>query len=76
MLKAKARWGFNRIVVDDCPYCHRAHYHNAPIGEGARTADCFRGEYLLDFESAEQCLRPDTPSALPSAVESQNTSGG
>lgn len=54
MLKAKARWGFQRIVVDDCPYCHRTHYHNAPVGEGARMADCFRGEYMLDFEDTQR----------------------
>ena len=71
MLKAKARWGFKRIVVDDCPYCHRTHYHNAPVGEGARMADCFKGEYLLDFEAAEQSVHPTDGGSSQSDSESQ-----
>lgn len=53
MIKAKARYGFKNIVVDDCPFCHHTHYHNHPVGEGVRMADCFQGEYLLDFEPAQ-----------------------
>jgi hypothetical protein len=60
MIKAFARFGgTGRIVVDDCPYCHRTHYHNPPVGEGRREADCFNGEYLLSFEKPE----PAQPSA-------------
>lgn len=51
---AKARYGFNRIVVDDCPYCHKTHYHGFPIGDGQRMADCFQGEYILDFTGGTQ----------------------
>jgi hypothetical protein len=52
---AKARvGGTGRIVVDDCPFCHRTHYHSFPIGEGQRMADCFRGEYVLDFTTATE----------------------
>ena len=58
MIKAKARYGFKNIVVDDCPFCHHTHYHNHPVGEGVRMADCFKGEYLLDFEAAEQIVQP------------------
>ncbi len=76
LIKAKARLGFRNIVVDDCPYCHRTHYHNPPIAEGVRMADCFKGEYLLDFEAAEHCLHTDPPSALEVAAESQETAGG
>ena len=56
MLKAKARYsyGTGRIIVDDCPYCHRTHYHNHPIDSGQRMADCFQGEYILDFEESAQ----------------------
>ena len=51
VLTAKARFGGSgRIVVDDCHYCHRTHYHSLPVGEGQRLAECFIGEYLLDFE--------------------------
>ena len=54
MVKAKARYGYKGIVVDDCPFCHRTHRHNHSVGEGVRMAECFGGEYLLDFEAAEQ----------------------
>ena len=51
---AKARYGYGtgRIIVDDCPYCHKTHYHNPPVGEGQRMADCYQGEYILDFSDA------------------------
>jgi hypothetical protein len=50
MKTAKARFGYaGRIVVDECPYCHKSHCHNPPVGEGQRMADCFQGEYILDF---------------------------
>ena len=67
MIKAKARYGFKNIVVDDCPFCHHTHYHNHPVGEGVRMADCFKGEYLLDFEAAEQSVQrtADSGDQLP-----------
>lgn len=47
---AKAIYGANgRIVVNDCPFCHRTHYHSLPVGNGQRMADCFQGEYVFDF---------------------------
>lgn len=51
MKTAKARFGHGtgRIIVDECPYCRKTHYHNPPVGEGQRMADCFQGEYVLDF---------------------------
>lgn len=53
--KVKARFGFMKmIVVDECPYCHKTHHHNEPVGNGRRMADCFRSEYVLDFEDSEQ----------------------
>ncbi|MFA6213486.1 MAG: hypothetical protein WC714_28880 [Candidatus Obscuribacterales bacterium] len=54
--KAKARIGYgtNRIIVDNCPYCHRTHYHNLPVGEGLRMADCYQGEYILDFTESNR----------------------
>lgn len=53
--KAKARYGgTGRIVVDDCPFCHHTHYHNPPVGEGQRAADCYQGEYILDFSEDDQ----------------------
>lgn len=63
--KAKARFGHGtgRIIVDDCPFCHRTHYHNPPVDSGQRMADCFQGEYILDFEpekpewTAEEILK-------------------
>lgn len=54
-IKAKARYKFSMnakqtvIVVDDCPYCRRSHWHSLPVGEGRRQAECLRGEYVLDF---------------------------
>ena len=59
MVKAKARYGYKGIVVDDCPFCHRTHRHNHPVGEGVRMAECFGGEYLLDFEAAEYRVQAD-----------------
>lgn len=49
--KVKARYslGTNRIIVDKCPYCGGMHYHSLPVGEGQRLADCYKGEYVLDF---------------------------
>ena len=61
MIKAKARYGFKNIVVDDCPFCHHTHYHNHPVMEGVRMADCFQGEYLLDFEAAQPSGQEDLP---------------
>lgn len=52
MKTAKARVINNRIVVDVCPYCGWIHYHLPPIGDGIRLADCFKGEYVLDFTIA------------------------
>ena len=52
---AKARFGGSgRIVVDNCPYCHRTHYHSHPVGEGQRMAECLMGEYILDFEDSDE----------------------
>jgi hypothetical protein len=52
-LKAQARYsGYrDRIVVDCCPYCGGTHYHGATGDDQgqSREADCFRGEYKLDF---------------------------
>lgn len=62
--KVKARYGFrDRIVVDVCLYCGKAHYHNpgGPDDDLQRLADCFKGEYILDF-SGEQ------PEADPAAT--------
>lgn len=50
MITAKARYIGNRIIVE---YCHRVHYHNLPVGEGKRMADCYLGEYVLDFSEEE-----------------------
>lgn len=53
--RAKARFGFgSRIIVEDCPYCHRQHVHYSPVGEGQHAADCFLGEYILDFSEDEE----------------------
>ena len=38
--------------------------------------DVCSDECLAGCEEAQQCLHTDPPSALPSAVESQNTAGG
>ena len=52
MKTAIARLGFGKgIIVDDCPYCHKTHYHLFPIGKGQRMADCLMGEYILDFDN-------------------------
>ena len=77
MVKAKARYGYKGIVVDDCPFCHRSHRHNHPVGEGVRMAECFGGEYLLDFEAAEQKMHP-TSGGLSAADElsTPSTTGG
>lgn len=51
--KVKARFGFmNRIIVDKCPYCDKAHYHlqGGSDDNYQRLADCFKGEYILTFE--------------------------
>lgn len=57
---AKARiGGSGRIVVDSCPYCLRTHYHNLPVGEGQRMADCFMGEYTLDFNTTQKGEQTD-----------------
>lgn len=51
--KAKARFGFrNRIVVDNCPFCHKTHYHSIGSSDDdfTRMPDCFKGKYLLTFE--------------------------
>lgn len=45
---AKAVNGFKRVIVPDCPYCHKEHEHSAG-SNGVRTADCGQGEYILDF---------------------------
>lgn len=50
--------GARRIIVDSCPYCGHTHRHIEALGETAnqRLADCFRGEYVLQF--AEVHARP------------------
>lgn len=49
--KAKARFGFKRVVVEECPYCHQEHTHSSPADNGEkRMADCLLGEYILEFE--------------------------
>lgn len=50
--RAQARLAINVIVVDRCPYCARTHRHS-PAADGAlqRMADCFSGEYILDFST-------------------------
>lgn len=71
MQKVKARFGGSgRIVVDYCPFCHHTHYHNQPVGEGQRMADCFKGEYLLDFEDTPN--KASTLLGAGVAVEDQN----
>lgn len=64
--KVKARYGYGsgRIIVDACPYCQRAHYHNPPVDGGQRMADCFGGEYILVFSdtAADVSLRSTDPS--------------
>lgn len=68
ILKAKARYGFRgRIVVDTCPYCSRTHHHN-PGGSDddlRRLADCFKGEYVLDF--SPEPLDAEQPEGEPAA---------
>lgn len=59
--KAKARYGFRgRIVVDVCPYCGKTHHHNPGPDDDdlQRLADCFKGEYVLDFSG-----KPADPAA-------------
>lgn len=52
--KAKARIGFQCIIVPDCPFCHGVHRHNFPIGKGAmRFSECLQGEYILEIEGNE-----------------------
>ena len=51
MTKAKAVKGFKRVIVPDCPYCHKEHSH-ADESTGTRTADCLQGEYVLDFSAS------------------------
>lgn len=48
MQTAKAVHGFKRVIVPDCPYCHKEHSHSER-SDGARMADCLQGEYILDF---------------------------
>ena len=48
MKTAKAVHGFKRVIVPDCPYCHKEHQHSEG-SEGSRMADCLQGEYILDF---------------------------
>lgn len=49
---AKAVRGFRRVVVKDCPYCHKEHSHSTTSEEGqSRMADCLLGEYVLTFKS-------------------------
>ena len=59
MIKAKATYGFHRVIVSDCPYCHKEHSHSAN-SEGVRMADCGQGEYLLDFSAPDdKQLQPE-----------------
>ncbi len=52
--KAKARFGFqDRVVVDECPHCGRKHVHGYSEGNNQREADCFQGQYILDFTEAQ-----------------------
>lgn len=42
---------YPRVVVDDCPHCHRRHEHglkDADGGEITREADCGAG-YVIEF---------------------------
>ncbi len=56
--KAKARYGFrNRIIVDNCPYCGKTHYHSPGGDDGQRMADCGKGEYILDFSEDDNATR-------------------
>jgi hypothetical protein len=55
--KVRARIsGFRgRIVVDICPYCKGTHYHSPSSSQiEVRLADCFKGEYILDFSTKEK----------------------
>lgn len=74
--KARFSYGTGRIIVDECPYCHKTHYHNLPVGESKRMADCFQGEYVLDFnETPNKGLRP-TAAGVESAGENSESGGG
>ena len=53
-VKASAQHGFKKIIVIECPYCHKTHTHNYPIGEVKRIAECLMGEYTLDFEEEKE----------------------
>lgn len=55
--QAIARVGYDRIVVDVCPYCGKTHYHNfvrSGDDSNQRMADCFKGEYILVYQSGEE----------------------
>ena len=50
---ARAYYAGSRIIVPCCPYCGRQHTHlPPPDGALQRLADCLRGEYVLDIQSA------------------------
>lgn len=55
MVTAKATIGYTtNSILAACPYCGNVHRHSLPVGDGKRMADCFKGEYVLDFTPSEE----------------------
>lgn len=75
MQTAKAVHGFKRVIVPDCPYCHKEHSHSEG-SDGARMADCLQGEYVLDFSSTPNKAFTRPASAVGTGGESDESAGG
>ncbi len=47
----KTTYGYRRVIISDCPFCHKEHSHSATSNNGEkRMADCLLGEYILEIQ--------------------------
>ena len=47
---AKGTYGHRRVIVSDCPYCHKEHTHSITTNDGEkRMGDCMIGEYIVSL---------------------------
>ena len=52
-VRARRSASGNRYIVDYCPYCAGAHYHQTGGDTMQRMADCLNGEYILEVSGED-----------------------